>query len=59
MDAADAILIGDIERSEEGERGLLLVYSRYEFTLACLDCDVVHRVVIVNGEPTVTLEREA
>jgi hypothetical protein len=59
MDAADAILFGDIERFEEGERGILMVYSRQEFTLACLDCGAVHRVVIVNGEPTVTLDREA
>jgi hypothetical protein len=33
--------------------------SRQEITLACLDCGAVHHVVIVNGEPTVTLEREA
>ncbi len=56
--AADAILFGDIDREGEGERGLLASSSRQEFVLACLDCGARHRVIFVNGEATVTLERE-
>lgn len=59
MDAADALLFGDIQRTNENERGILALSSRQEFSFACLDCGTVHHIVIVNGEPTVTIEREA
>jgi hypothetical protein len=59
MDAADAILFGDIQRTNENERGILALSSRQEFSFACLDCGTLHHIVIINGEPTVTIEREA
>ncbi len=58
MDAADAILFGDIAREPDGERGVLVISNRQEFVVACLNCGARHRVIVVNNEPTVTLERE-
>jgi hypothetical protein len=58
MSAADRVLFGDIERLHEGERGVLALSSRSEYVIACLDCGARHRLVILNGEPSITLERE-
>jgi len=58
MDAATAILFGDIAREDAEERGVLVVSSRQEYVVSCLDCGARHRVIVVNNEPTVTLERE-
>jgi hypothetical protein len=58
MDAADAILFGDIAREDAEDRGVLVVSSRQEYVVACLDCGARHRMIVVNGEANVTLERE-
>jgi hypothetical protein len=58
IDAAERILFGDIEYVPESTRGIIAVSSRNEIVFACLDCGAKHRIVIVNGEPIVTLERE-
>lgn len=59
MDAADAVLFGDIARENDpNERGIMAISSRDEFVMTCLDCGARHRVIVVNKEPTVMLERE-
>lgn len=41
------------------ERGVIAISSRDEYVWACLDCGARHKVLIVNGEPTMALERES
>ncbi len=59
MEAADRLLFGDIDREPDSARGVLVISSRDEYVLACLDCGARHRVVIVNGEASMVLERES
>ena len=58
IEAAEKLLFGDIDREPDSARGVIAVSSRNEIVFACLDCGAKHRIVILNGEPIVTLERE-
>lgn len=54
MNAADKLLWPGTHVLPAGQRGVIYHADRTEITFACEDCGAFHRIIIENGEVTVT-----